>query len=536
LIEGILIILIAGYIFGKIAGRLKLPELIGMLLAGILIGPYFLGIIPEEILLISEEIRLLVLLIILFKAGLGLDREKLKQEGTVAIRLGFIPAVIETAVITLAARYLLGWDWITAGILGWIICAASPAVIVPMMLKLKASGIGTDKGIPDLILAGGTLSDAVAVTMFGIFLTLALGDAPTNNIFLQLANIPLQIVLGLLLGYLVGRLVKYLIRQRDLSSSTISDLIIALSFALLLLLGEAYLPYSEFLAVMTYGFTLLELDAALARKIRAEVDKIWTVGKIFLFVLIGAAVNLTVMLESGPIGLLIIALGLVFGRTLGIHLSALGSSLNLQERNFMVVGQTAKATVQAAIGGIPLAAGLPQGEIILALSVLSIVTTAPLGAAAIKFLAPRWLESGEIDPTKITVQEEYHFLVALDGSYLSREALREAARLARQVDARLIILNIQSPRKPGLTEKDIQAELEIARDIEHEIIIKEAQDPARAIIATALSHQVDYIFMGKNGKSNKRSAADHPPESTAAFIGDVSSQVSSTAEIPVILK
>ncbi|MGM0420347.1 MAG: cation:proton antiporter, partial [Bacillota bacterium] len=173
MIFGIFIILSIGFLAGKVAAWFKLPELIGMLATGMIIGPYVLDILPNEILQISAEIRILVLLIILFKAGLGLDRAKLEDERTTAIKLGFLPATLEMVVITAAARYLLGWSWVMAALLGWIICAASPAVIVPMMLKLKSQGWGADKGVPDLVLAGGTLSDVLAVTMFGIFLTLA---------------------------------------------------------------------------------------------------------------------------------------------------------------------------------------------------------------------------------------------------------------------------------------------------------------------------------------------------------------------------
>ena len=155
MLEGILIIVIAGFIAGELAGKLGLPKLIGMLLIGIIIGPYALGILPQEILNFSEEIRLFTLLIILFKAGLGLDKEKIMSQGSVAIRMGFLPAVVETAVVAIAARFLLGWSWPVSWLLGWIICAASPAVVVPMMLKLKAEGWGVKKGIPDLVLAGG---------------------------------------------------------------------------------------------------------------------------------------------------------------------------------------------------------------------------------------------------------------------------------------------------------------------------------------------------------------------------------------------
>ena len=206
MLRGILLIVGVGFFAGEIAGKLKLPKLIGMLIAGIFLGPYVLDFLPQEILNISEEIRIFVLLVILFKAGLGLDKEKLLAQGSVAIRLGFLPAVIETFVVAGAVRWLLGWDWLLAFLLGWIICAASPAVIVPMMLRLKSEGWGVKKGIPDLILAGGTTSDAVAVTMFGITTAWIVGDF-AHNIGFQVGSIPLKIVLGIIIGYLSGRVV-----------------------------------------------------------------------------------------------------------------------------------------------------------------------------------------------------------------------------------------------------------------------------------------------------------------------------------------
>ncbi|MFN2362850.1 MAG: cation:proton antiporter [Halarsenatibacteraceae bacterium] len=531
MILGIFLILIAGYLAGRLAAKLKLPPLIGMLFAGILIGPFGLDFLPDLIINISNEIRLLVLLIILFKAGLGLDRKKLEQEGSVALRLGFLPATLEAIVIAVAARYFLGWGWIAAGLLGWVICAASPAVIVPMMLKLKSKGLGSDKGIPDLVLAGGTLSDVLAVTMFGIFLTISVEGGLANGLFIELSQIPIQIVLGLLIGYIAGILIKAIFKKTELASAGMGEIIISLAVALFLLIGEEYLPYSEFLAIMTFGFTLLEIDTVLARRIRAEVDKLWNVGEIFLFVLIGAAVNLNIMFEAGLIGLIIIFLGLLFGRAAGIYLSAWGSNLNLKERNFILVGQMAKATVQAAIGGLPLAAGLPEGEYILAISVLAIIVSAPLGAFGIDFFAPRLLKKGKIDPTKINVHEEYRFLVAIDHTRLAREALREAARLARQVDGELVILNIEQSDKPKITQEELAEELEIASDIEHEIIFKISDRPAETILEIAEKYNIDYIYLGKYGDTGEKLRSNGIDN----VVGGVAKVVGSRAEIPVIL-
>ncbi|TVQ36624.1 MAG: sodium:proton antiporter, partial [Spirochaetaceae bacterium] len=259
MLYGILIIISVGFIAGEFASRLRLPRLIGMLVVGIAIGPSVLDVLPQPVLDISAEIRLFTLLVILLKAGLGLDKEKILAQGSVAIRLGFLPAVIEATVVAVATRYIFGWDWISAWLVGWIICAASPAVIVPMMLRLKAEGWGVKKGIPDLILAGGTASDAVAVTMFGIFVAWATGDVG-GGIGQRLANIPVQIILGVLFGIAAGKLVVILVKRLGLADNTVHEGLIAIAVGMLLVIGESILPYSPFLAVMVMGFVILETD------------------------------------------------------------------------------------------------------------------------------------------------------------------------------------------------------------------------------------------------------------------------------------
>ncbi len=523
MLYGVLIITIAGFLAGEAAGKLGLPKLIGMLLAGAVLGPYLLDYLPQEILDVSEEIRYFALLIILLKAGLGLDKEKLLNQGTVALRLGFLPAIIEAAVVAVAARWLLGWDWLVCWLLGWIICAASPAVIVPSMLRLKAEGWGGKKGIPDLVLAGGTASDAVAVTMFGIFLGWIIGEMG-ETVVAQLVSIPVNIVLGIIFGYAAGKTVHFLLHRIQLAEDIVHDLIISLGFGLLLVLGEHYLPYSSFLAVMVMGFTILETDNVLARRLRTELDKIWTIGEIFLFVLIGAAVNITVAIDAGLMGLAIIGIGLIVGRWVGIALSTWGAALNPKERRFMVVGQMAKATVQAAIGGIPLAMGVPHGEYILALSVLSILFTAPAGAFGTAFLAPRMLEKGKVDPTKVTVKDSYRFLVAMDRTPASKEALKEAARIARQSDAELIILHAFFENEPKLSREEMEEELKVAGDIAHELIVVEG-NPAEMIVETARKEKVDYIYMGRKGTDTGEKTG----------LGANTGIVLTHSEIPVIL-
>lgn len=526
MVQGILLILVAGFLAGEIAGRLRLPRLIGMLLAGIIIGPDVLDVMPVAMEELSADIRSLALLVVLLKAGLGLDREKILAEGSVAIRLGFMPAVIEATVVAVASRYIMGWDWYTAWLLGWVICAASPAVIVPMMLRLKSQGWGVDKGIPDLILAGGTASDGTAVTMFGIFLAWVVdgvGGGTGSGFALRLLDIPIQIGLGIIAGVLTGKAVVFLLSRLGLAESIIHDLIVALSLGLALLTFDAYLPYSSFLAVMVMGFVILESDVVLARRLRTEIGKVWIVGEIFLFVLIGAAVRVDVLADAGLRGLAILGIGLLVGRWAGIFASTAFSRISWTERLFMVVGDMAKATVQAAIGGIPLAMGVEGGEYILAIAVLAILITAPLGAFGTVLLAPRMLQKGSVDPTRIIVHEKHRFLVAWDGSPGAGAALERAARTARQLDAEIVFLHVPHRNDPEMTREQLASALGPARDIAVEIV-QGRGNPAELIIETAESRGVDYIYMGK--WTTRRGEQ--------ALLGDVAQHVIGITEIPVI--
>lgn len=499
MLHGVLIVLSAGFLAGEVASRLRLPRLIGMLLAGIALGPSVLDMLPQPVLDFSGEIRLFTLLVILLKAGLGLDKEKILAQGSVAIRLGFLPALIEATVVAVATRYIFGWDWISAWLVGWIICAASPAVIVPMMLRLKAEGWGVKKGIPDLILAGGTASDAVAVTMFGIFVTWASGEVG-GGIGERLANIPIQIILGILFGIAAGKIVVVLVKRFGLADNTVHEGLIAVAAGMILVMGESFLPYSPFLAVMVMGFVILETDTVLARRVRGGMDRVWVVGEIFLFVLIGAAVDVQVIAEAGAAGLAVVGIGLLIGRWAGIFASTWRSIITIRERFFMVIGDMAKATVQAAIGGIPLALGLPNGEYILAIAVVAILVSAPLGAFGTVLLAPRMLEKGEIDPTRVTVHDQFKFLVVTSGREPPRRLIRETARIACRVDAELLILNVHPDPEHLVDTKILREELLAARDVAHEIILTDGAIP-ETVVHVAREHQVDYIYLSSQANS-----------------------------------
>ncbi len=524
MIEGMLLIVVSGFLLGEMAGRFGLPRLIGMFAAGVILGPHVLDALPAAALEISEQARMFALIVILLKAGLGLDKQKILSQGTVALRLGFMPAVIEASVVAVAARFIMGWDWIISWLLAWIVCAASPAVIVPMMLKLKSEGWGVKKGIPDLILAGGTMSDVTAITMFGITLAWAV-DGMEGGMVANLWTVPVQIIAGAALGYLAGKACRFLIHNTPLSKGIVHDLILAGGIAAGLVLGGDVLPYSGFLSVMVMGFTLLESDRVIARRVRSELDKVWVLAEILLFVYLGAAVDLNVVSSAGGRGLLIIGLGLLIGRWAGIFASTWKSNIKPGERVFMVVGDMAKATVQAALGAIPLAMGVPHGEVILAISALSILLTAPLGAFGTAFLAPKMLEKGKIDLTRVDVDRKYVFLAALDDSHVSEKVLKEASAMARQVNGRMILLHV-----PGEKAGDMEPPApflrvsEFAVDIEHEIFKREG-NPAELILETAEEHGADFIFIGK---SSKKSLAEK-------ILGSVSRQVLENAGVPVIV-
>ncbi len=529
LMTDLFFILFLGFFASRVSMRLGLPGLIGMIATGIVLGPELADLLSPSIYAISDEVRLLALLIILLKAGLGLDKGKILTQGTVALRLAFLPVVFEASVVTISTRLLFGWEWLYCWLLGWIICAASPAVIVPLMLRLKSEGWGTDKGIPDLILAEATVSDATAITMFGITL-MWLTDG-TSNVILQLLGIPMQIGGGLVVGYLAGKAVRYLLQETSLTSTSMQDAIVALSFGLLIISGSNYLAYSDYLGVMTMGFILLEIDGVVARKIRKESTNLWALAEILLFVLIGATVDLTTLSSVGLFALIIVGIGVFAGKWLGVLVSTLGSRLLLRERLFMVVGGMAKATVQAAIAGIPLAMGLPYGNEILAISVVAILFTAPIGAFGTSYLAPRLLTKGEVDPTKVMVKQDVHLLVAVDGSPAAKSALKKATSVARDTNAFVTILYVVAAddltgvyRSMADTDHFVQTYRDIVADIPHEFLVIRGT-PAQTIVEVSVRLEADYIYMGK---ANRRGL-------NRILVGDTADAVINHSEIPVIL-
>ena len=534
MLESFILILLIGFFGGQIARRLKAPALVGMVLVGIILGPQVADAIAPEVLATSAPLRTIAVMVILMKAGLGLDREKLVQQGTVALRLGFLPAACEAVVIAIAAIWILKFDFPTGLLLGCIIGAESPAVIVPGMLRLKSLGWGVTKGIPDAILTGSALSDVLLLLVFSLLLNF-LAQGATSRVTLpfgitlsavQLLPIQIicQIVLGVVLGLVTARLLVLLLAKQNWTQNAVQDSLIAASLALLLVvLAEKFPFFSGYLAVMAIGFFLIELDAPLARRLRSGFDSLWVIAEIILFVLLGASIQLQVLEKTLVPGLVILAIGTLIGRALGWYLSTLGSNWNRRERLFLLPGNSAKATVQAAIGAIPLAQGIQGGETILAVAALSILVTAPLGAWAIPTFAPKLLEKGEVDPTKVAIARRIVILAAVDTSPLASQVLIKTAEFGRRSDAEVIVLHIIRTNDPGVEHLREKSQRLLA-DIRHKFIAITGSIPEE-IIRVAQDYGVAEIVIGKRG---------HQPWNEV-LVGSVSQAVLESSPIPVIL-
>lgn len=387
----------------KLFEKLRLPGLLGMILTGIILGEYsknyivnilkldFLEpfFISDKILSISSDLRLCALIVILIRAGLGIDRVSLKKIGNVALKMACIPCLFEGFTIMIITHLLLGFPLPICGTLGFIIAAVSPAVVVPEMLSLKEKNLGKEKEIPTLILAGASIDDIFAITLFSSFLSLSLGK--NVNIYKEFLKIPLSIVIGIVLGGVIGIILvkffkKYHIRD---TRKAIIFLMVGITFHQLETLN--IFPIASLLGIMTMGFIILEKYPILAKRLSTKFNKIWVFSEIILFVLIGAAVNIEVIFSSSSVGVIIVLIGLI-GRMLGVGGSLFGSNLNKKERLFCGLSYIPKATVQAAISGIPLAMGVPHGEILLAIGVLSIIISVPIGVIGIRMGQTRLLK------------------------------------------------------------------------------------------------------------------------------------------------
>lgn len=385
----IALILIIGMTLGWFCRKCKLPSLIGMIATGIILGPHVLDWIDGSILNISGELRKIALIIILTRAGLSLDMSGLKKIGRPAIMMCFVPATFELLGMLLLAPAVLDISLLEAAIMGAVLAAVSPAVVVPRMVKLMDEGYGTKEGIPQLILAGASVDDVYVIVLFSTFLGLAKGDAVSVMSFV---NIPVSIVLGIASGLLIGLLLAKYFEKMHIRDTVKVLIILSASFLLVAAEDalETAITFSALIAVMFIGISLQKHRGEVAKRLSVKYNKLWVAAEVFLFVLVGTTVDISYLGNVGAGALLVIAGSLLF-RMLGVFVCMLGTSFNRKERVFTMLAYTPKATVQAAIGGIPLSMGLACGDIVLTVAVLAIVVTAPLGAFAIDCTYKRWL-------------------------------------------------------------------------------------------------------------------------------------------------
>lgn len=371
--------------------KFKLPGLVGMLIVGILVGPYVLGLMRPEMMHVSADFRKIALIVILLRAGFELRRDTLNRVGKTAITMAVVPALFELAAVIVVAPHFLKISYLEAAILGSILAAVSPAVVVPLMIEFMERGKGGKKGIPTMILAASSVDDVFVIVIFTIFLGMYGGQKV--NIAWQLAGIPISIVLGIIVGLVPGYFLYKLFLKYDWQPPRRTLLVMGTSVCLLWLedLAHNIVPVASLLGVMAIGFIILEKEEAVAHIISQKLKKLWVFAELLLFVLVGAQVNISVAWKAGAAGLVVIFLGLV-ARSIGTYLSVLGTNYTWKERLFCVVSYVPKATVQAAIGAVPLEAGVAGGEVILAVAVLSILVTAPLGAIGIKLMGEPILE------------------------------------------------------------------------------------------------------------------------------------------------
>ena len=384
------LILLCGMGMSWICKKLKLPGLLGMLLTGIVLGPYVLNLLDENLLNISSELRKMALIIILMRAGLGLDISGLKKIGRPAVMMCFVPASFELLGMLVLAPRLLGLSVLEAAILGSVLAAVSPAVVVPRMVRLMEEGYGTEKGIPQLILAGASVDDVYVIVLFTTFSGIMQGKSVSVMSFL---NIPISIILGMIIGLLAGWLLARYFEKVHIRDTV--KVLILLSISFLLVVAEDHMTtaitFSALIAVMFLGVGLQKYRKGAAKRIAVICGKMWVAAEVFLFVLVGATVNIGYLSHVGLKAVVLICGALIFRMT-GVFVCLLGTDMNGKEKLFTMMAYTPKATVQAAIGGIPLTLGFACGDVVLTVAVLAIVLTAPLGAFAIdssykKFLA-----------------------------------------------------------------------------------------------------------------------------------------------------
>lgn len=388
-------IFLVGLAMGAICQKLKLPRIIGMLATGIVLGPYVLDLLDPSILSISSDLRKMALIIILLKAGLSLNLEDLKKVGRPAIMMAFVPATFELIGYLVFAPLILGITRVEAAVMGSVLAAVSPAVVVPRMVQLMENKYGTEKAIPQMIMAGASCDDIFVIVLFTTFLSMAQGGSADIKAFV---NIPISIILGIILGAIVGYLLYLFFETAYAKKHYVRNsmkVIIVLGFSFLLIAIEGWLEgkiaVPGLLAVVSMACVLkMKCTSFVSKRLSEKFGKLWFAAEVILFVLVGAAVDIRYTLDAGLAAVAMIFAALIF-RSFGVWLCTVKTSLTLKERAFCVIAYLPKATVQAAIGSVPFAAGLPCGKIVLSVAVMAIIITAPLGAFGMDFTYKKFL-------------------------------------------------------------------------------------------------------------------------------------------------
>lgn len=385
----IALMLLVGMLAGWGCKKLHLPGLLGMIFTGIVLGPFALNLIDGTILSISSELRKIALIIILIRAGLSLDINDLKKVGRPAILMCFVPACFEMTGMIILAPLLLHISYIEAAVMGAVIAAVSPAVIVPKMLKLMDEGYGVNKSVPQMILAGASVDDVFVIVMFSVFTGLAQGNGVSAVSFIK---IPVSIILGILIGMAAGTILAIYFKKVHIRDTV--KVIIFLCISFLLVTAEDrfsdIIPFASLIAVMCIGIALQRNRKEAAVRLSVKFNKLWVCAEVILFVLVGATVNISYAISAG-ISAVILIFGVLLFRMAGVFVCMIKTKLNMRERLFCVISYMPKATVQAAIGGVPLSMGLACGNIVLTVAVLAIIITAPLGAFLIDLTYKRFL-------------------------------------------------------------------------------------------------------------------------------------------------
>ncbi len=403
------LIIILGLAADFLFRKMKLPGLVGMLFVGILAGPYVLGLMHPAMMEVSGDFRKIALIVILLRAGFELHRDTLNRVGRAALTMSAVPAMFEIVGVMLVAPRLLHMSYLDAAILGTILGAVSPAVVVPLMIDFMDRGRGVKKGIPTLILGASSVDDVFVLVIFTILLGMHGGEK--INLWLKLSEIPISIAAGILAGVIPGYLLYWLFKRYDWRPPKRTMIVMGVAIFLTWLekAVEGWVPVASLLGVMAIGFIILEKSEPIAHIISQKLKKLWVFAELLLFVLVGAQVNIHVAWKAGLAGTLVILAGLIF-RSVGTYLSLIGTPFTFKEKLFCIVAYIPKATVQAAIGAVPLAAGLASGEVILAVAVLSILLTAPIGALGIMVMGEKILDRGEKSVYKFKALREKQML------------------------------------------------------------------------------------------------------------------------------